>query len=455
MPDIIRRPNRSLETGVYSGFMPVKSHRKPHIDNPTGRLTPSVPGTDSRSRSSILSIAADRPDNSDDPKAFYGRLKLLDRSMCLFVWLVSLFRKSTLCEGRDRIGVIKLAAMGDALCLLPSLRELKKAYPGSKVTWLTTQRINPELFEGLPFVDEFFVITPSARGLLDLLSFLWNNPMDIAIDFDQYYLSSELIAYLWSRGDSVGYRTPLKGRSFALPIEYDPEKNEKLVFYDPVLALQGNLDKSASLYNEFSPYLPEIISGYIPSPNLQRLFGSIRKDTPVVAIYPGAGRGSLIRRWGIEKSIAVAKKCIEAGSVVIFLGGKDEGEYKEVLRREMSSCSGWHDLIGSCKLRDTAYVFSQVSAVISNDGGLLHFCDLLGAPCVSIFGPGMGIKWAPMAGGILVERNELNCKPCIIQYLAEISDVCKTGTRECLEGITPEEVFDACQELLKTSRLRH
>ncbi|MGR3294967.1 MAG: glycosyltransferase family 9 protein, partial [Candidatus Bathyanammoxibius sp.] len=76
-------------------------------------------------------------------------------------------------------------------------------------------------------------------------------------------------------------------------------------------------------------------------------------------------------------------------------------------------------------------------------------------PCVSIFGPGMGIKWAPMAGGILVERNELNCKPCIIQYLAEISDVCKTGTRECLEGITPEEVFDACQELLKTSRLRH
>ena len=100
------------------------------------------------------------------------------------------------------------------------------------------------------------------------------------------------------------------------------------------------------------------------------------------------------------------------------------------------------------------HVISRASVIISNDGGLLHFCDLFWTPCVSIFGPGIGIKWAPMTDSILVEHNGLPCKPCIRQYLAELPETCKIGTRECLTGITTDEVFEACQELLKTSTPR-
>lgn len=384
----------------------------------------------------------------------HRRLKLLDRSIRLFVLLASFFRKSAPSGERGKIGVIKLAAMGDALCLLPSLRELKKTYPESEITWLTTARINPGFFATLPFIDQFYVITPSIRGFLALLFFLWKNPVDVTVDFDQYYLSSELMAFLWGRASSVGYRTPLKGRSFALPVEYDPENNERLVFYDLVLALQGKLAERLHYYKKFSLHVPDVLSGYVPPPDLERLISYIRKDEPVVAIYPGAGLGASFRRWGIEKYIEVAKKCVESGCTVMFLGGKDEEEYKEVIGRSLSSWKGWHDLIGLCSLRDTAYVVSRASMMVSNDGGLLHFCDLFGTPCVSIFGPGIGIKWAPLAGGILVEHNGLACKPCIRQYLAEIPDACRTGTQECLAGITPDEVFAACRELLRASAPR-
>jgi ADP-heptose:LPS heptosyltransferase len=428
------------------------TYTKPYSTHTSDRFEPLMPNPSNRFPLPVVGTKKSTKDSAQ--RAFHKRLKLLDKSMYIFVLLAAFVRKSAPGSKRDKIGVIKLAAMGDALCLLPSLRELKKAYPESKVIWLTTRRINPEFFTTLPFIDQFYVITPSIRGVLALLFFLWKNPVDVTVDFDQYYLSSELMAFLWGRGNSIGYHTPLKGRSFALPVEYDPQNNERLVFYDLVLALQGRLEQRSLYYKKFSLFVPEILDGYVPSPDIERLINSIRKDGPMVAIYPGAGLGASFRRWGIEKYIEVAKKCIESGCTIVFLGGKDEEEYKKVISQSLSSWNGWHDLIGSCSLRDTAYVISRASVIISNDGGLLHFCHLFGTPCVSIFGPGIGIKWAPMTDSILVEHNGLPCKPCIRQYLAELPETCKIGTRECLTGITADEVFEACQELLKTSTPR-
>ncbi|HLG30576.1 MAG TPA: hypothetical protein VI387_10230, partial [Candidatus Brocadiales bacterium] len=117
------------------------TYTKPYSTHTSDRFEPLMPNLSNRFPMPVVGTKKSTKDS--DQRAFHKRLKLLDKSMYIFVLLAAFVRKSAPGSKRDKIGVIKLAAMGDALCLLPSLRELKKAYPESKVIWLTTRRINP------------------------------------------------------------------------------------------------------------------------------------------------------------------------------------------------------------------------------------------------------------------------------------------------------------------------
>lgn len=380
---------------------------------------------------------------------FFSFFKGLDRFLWVLTPLAPLVKRKSLGPARGSIGIIKLAALGDVLCLLPSLRELKKAYPQSKVLWLTTYRTNPRLFRSLPFVDDIYVIEPSVNGLLSLARFLWKEPVDVVLDFDQYYRSSELLAFFWGRGNSMGFSTPPKGDFFALSVKYDPAKNEKLVFYDLVLALQGKVtDSERSIhYVSFDPKVPEILP--TPSSELTPLLEEVAsKNKGFVAIYPGSSSTTRFRRWGIDKYIQVARMCLQSNYAVVFIGGKDEEEYKEVIKNEFKDRKDCYDSINLLSLEDTICLLSKACLLVSNDGGLVHFCDLIGLPSVTIFGPSIGSKWSPLTNGHLIERTNLPCKPCIRTHLAEVPRSCRTQTLECLEAISVQEVFDACKQTL-------
>ena len=47
---------------------------------------------------------------------------------------------------------IKLAAIGDAILLIPTLRKLKESFPDAKLTFMCSD-INKEIIEKIPYVD--------------------------------------------------------------------------------------------------------------------------------------------------------------------------------------------------------------------------------------------------------------------------------------------------------------
>ena len=83
-------------------------------------------------------------------------LKFFDGFLRIFILVHK--RKIDNFHKTDKILAIKLSAMGDAICMMPSLRLLRSKYPNSRIDWLTTKRTNYSIFKGIPFIDKIIVM---------------------------------------------------------------------------------------------------------------------------------------------------------------------------------------------------------------------------------------------------------------------------------------------------------
>ena len=149
-------------------------------------------------------------------------LKYLDRLVKLILVVLPRRSKLDVHIEPNSILVIKLSAMGDALCVMPAVRMINKAFASAAVDWLTTNRTNPEIFRNLGFLNKTIIlpITKFAAILFVLRSFWQFRRYDLIIDFDQYYQISELLARCGKL--SAGFDAPLKGRTFGIKEPYHP-----------------------------------------------------------------------------------------------------------------------------------------------------------------------------------------------------------------------------------------
>ncbi len=89
-------------------------------------------------------------------------------------------------------------------------------------------------------------------------------------------------------------------------------------------------------------------------------------------------------------------------------------------------------------------VLKRAEVFISGDTGPLHFAAGLGVPTLSLFGPSSPARWAPVGG----RHRILTGSPCSCGAGAS---VCQTANF-CLAAITPEQVLDSLQTILKSTR---
>jgi len=78
---------------------------------------------------------------------------------------------------------------------------------------------------------------------------------------------------------------------------------------------------------------------------------------------------------------------------------------------------------------------------VTNDSAPMHIAAALGIPLVALFGPGHPARVGPCAPRDRYRAviKQVECRPCD-------RDACASPI--CLEGITVEEVYDACMDLL-------
>lgn len=340
----------------------------------------------------------------------------------------------------NSILIIKLSAMGDALCLMPSVRALSKAFPDAKITWVTTNRTSPNLFRNLPFLDEIILIPASFRHLYKIPFILFRlKHYDLAIDFDQYYKFSEFISNFAKF--NAGFITPLKGNSFSIFRNYNSNLNEKTQFklmVDKVILRLGGGEV------DFIPLLPEIHDNFKPTQELTNQVNFlVNSSLPVIFLYPGSSENAKYRRWDMDNFLKVANELSDS-YMVIFSGGVNELEYSSRIPVGNPRILDW---INKWSLQEWSWIFSCSNfAFLGNDAGLYHIADLQGVRMFGIFGPNLSVRWGSLNPTAHSFEVGIECSPCINTHLGSIPSKCWRNDVKCLTLISPKEVCGVIKE---------
>jgi len=363
-----------------------------------------------------------------------------------------------------RILVIKLADIGDALTATPALRVLRENFPAAHIAVLT-KPAPATLLRALPTVDEV-IVAPGFRyaapgdrpdcsdllALLRLLRQLWAARFDITFVFHHLTSRSGTFKYALLAGASrAGLRVGLdNGRGFFLNRKVRDAgfgDRHEVDYWLQVVAAVGARPLSPV---KMELAIPEADRKWAGAALAAGPWGECRG--PRVAIHPGSGAYSLARRWPPARFAAVADRLgRECQARVVLVGGPDDLEASATMLAE----SRWPvlDLAGQTTLGQLAALLSACDLFIGGDSGVMHLAVAAGTPVVALFGPTNHRAWGPYApaGRATVVRVDRPGCPCLyVGHQVGHREGC--ASRQCLNAITPEQVYQAAIDLLAVGK---
>jgi ADP-heptose:LPS heptosyltransferase len=338
------------------------------------------------------------------------------------------------------IAVIKLAAIGDTLLLVPVLRTLRTAYPAAKIYFIGT-KINEELIDLFPaYVDRFFRldIHRSVRRPFSFIQFIRRVrtlDLDIILDFEQWSMITPVIAGLSGARAAAGFYGSHWVRHFlySTAIRRKPNMHEAenfLRLLNAGLGLHGVPDLELPVQQEAVDSIIMDLQRYGWTPN--------RK---LIVMHPGCGSHGFPREWPIDSYRAVCDRLSKEQKVFfVFTGNGVERNLTAKLEQAYpgTSCS-FNDL----SLVRLIAVLSLADIFISGNNGVMHLAGALKRPQIALHGPTNAVKWGPLNPAAIVIRTTCPGCPCLdLGYEFHRVD------GFCMAQITVDEVYQAFKHLL-------
>jgi len=163
------------------------------------------------------------------------------------------------------------------------------------------------------------------------------------------------------------------------------------------------------------------------------------KEQNLVGINPGGDREN--RRWAPDRFAAVAEEIIKRlNARVVLLGGPAERNTAAYIENRIHADVS--NLAGKTSVDELPYLISRFDLLITNDSGPMHIAAATKTPIVAIFGPEDPKLFGPYTTPDLyrIVYKPMHCRPC---------DKKNCKLRLCLDQITPNDVLEACVELLQ------
>ena len=336
--------------------------------------------------------------------------------------------------------IVKLSAIGDVIHTLPSLAALRRLYPDAHITWVVEQAA-ADLVLNHPLLDRVLIFRrkkwmsyfrkeklPSLkREAGTFLTRLRDRRYDLVIDFHGL-LKSSIVVFFSRSKRKLGYDSWQELNCLFL--------NEKI----PEDMSKHAVDR----YLDFPRYLgasvgqPEFI---LPSSEDARLGSDAilsshdLKNKPYIAVNPIALWDTKL--WDDRKFAVLADMIQQDLKIPVIFTGED----KEILDKITSKmATKGINVGGQTNLLELAEIYRNALAVITTDSGPMHLAAAVETPVVALFGPTDPARTGPYGEGHTVIRAGLSCSPCLLK---------KCASRQCMEDITPEMVFDALQHKIK------
>jgi len=330
-----------------------------------------------------------------------------------------------------RILLTRMKYIGDVVLTTPLIRTLRMKFPDSHISYLadsnaiTLLQNNPFLSELIPFDFSNNSFSYQAKiyskmifGKFDLTIDLFSNPRTALLTFATG-------ASMRIGGDSRG-----RGLLYTTRIADDGR---------PKNAIDYHYQSLRPLGIEPSIYKTEV---FITDEEKKEAHDRLRaigtyQEKKTVVLHPGGTWPAKL--WGKERFVGLAKKIRAMGNNVVISGGKHDKEVAQFVAQQSNAPQ-----LGDIPIRHVAAVLSISNLLVSNDCGVMHIGAAVNTSTIGIFGPGQENIWFPYSSPHLALRKNVPCHPCHL-------NVCNRsgyGYMECMNLLSVDEVFHACQERL-------
>ena len=350
----------------------------------------------------------------------------------------------------SKLAVIKLSALGDVLCLIPSVITFKKHAPSVRISLVTTFRSSPDFIDRLDVFDEIIVLNTSFLSFFPSFfrTIFSISSSDVVIDCDQSYQLSELITLFCPF--SIGFFTSIKGSTFNLSVPYSPSTNERYSFY--LLFLKLSSSSGLGLPPDPLLHLDSLNNSSICSDTYSRipsLKKFLRKSRPLILLYPGSSLNAIYRRWPIA-CFKTLYSLLSSKYDVCFVGGPSEVSLIPYLSSFVPESKLYISKLSLYEL--SIFISNSVDLLIGNDSSLIHLSDLLRVPTFGLFGPNSCSKWGPLAENSQSFSLFYPCSPCMHPYINTIPTRCyyptDSGQAPCMLELDPHLIVSAVNNLL-------
>jgi heptosyltransferase I len=276
----------------------------------------------------------------------------------------------------DRVCIVMMSAVGDAVHVLPVLTSLKRANPRMHVTWIL-QPGPATLVRGHPLVDEIILFDRSAgiKGFLDIRRELSGQRFDLVINLQVYFKAGIITSFT---------NAPVK-----LGFDHARARDFNWLFTTDKIAPHA-MQHVQDQYFEFCDWLglsrEPVKWGLGPWESeraWQREFYSTvdRSAAPIVVATSKAEKDWMPERWA-EVCDALYS---DFGLQPVLVGGKSP---REVHAEAVIMAKARHKPISALGsgLRKLVSIFDGAALVLSPDTGPLHISVALDKPVVSLIG---------------------------------------------------------------------
>jgi len=329
----------------------------------------------------------------------------------------------------------------------PIYRELRKVYPDSRLTLLTSEGFG-RVLENNPHLDEIIYHhrKETRNDLEKLIDQLRLQKFDLIYDIHNS-LRSRWIGWQLKRHAPKPEHWLIEKRTLARELQirfgwaqFFNGKSQREQWLEP---LRRHHTGALSTKTELFPSIADknYVKAWLNQNDLQ--------DKPFVCI--GASASFPLKCWPLQNFKQLIENIIQSGISVVLVGTNGEIETEE-LAEYFRGSQNVFCAAGMFTILQSAALLEMANAVVANDTSIIHLAEAMRTPSIALFGPTVKeFGYAPMlAQSRLMETDlALRCRPCSRTG----KGTCKNRQQQiCMYSISTQKVWDAAQLLLPKVR---
>gem|GEM_PF-6280986 len=323
-----------------------------------------------------------------------------------------------------KIAVIETSYIGDLAFLLPFFKAIKRIFPDSQTTLITTPAPAQLAWIFPSLIDEIIIFNKREKKIssfYEVKRTLEKKNFDILFA-PHRFPSTKLLTKFIQAEEKISYKTPFCKSFF-----------NKCVPYRKDLAVE---ERSGALLNAIGEKLEEKDFREI-LPSLEMIVSVKEKyrdlfTSPFIFLVPGSEWAT--KRWPAGYYAILAQWICENGYRVYAGGSSSERNLLEELTEKSKGCIK----ILNVTLKEMLLIMYHAEIIIGNDTGPVHVMRIMNKKVITIFGPTPHNIFRWKDHQVPVFANGVKCRPCSSHGPRH----CPRGDLSCQFSVIPEMVWE-------------